>query len=432
VDRPPPPTLWANPDFIKLWAGQTVSKFGTHLTDTAMAATAVLVLHATPAQLGLLGAFAGLPVLLVSLLAGVWVDRLRRKPILITADLGRAVILLSIPLAALAGALSMGQLYVVAGLVGALNVLYNVADQSFLPAVVTRDKLVEANARIGASDALAEIAGPSLGGLLVQVLSAPYAIFVDAGTYLFSAASLGLIRSREPQPVRRVRPDVWREILDGLRTVARQPVLRALMGITATHRFFGNFIGTIYWLFLVRDLGLPPAIVGVSIGLGGVGALIGTLVAEPITRRFGVGATLIGSVVIIASVSAPLLLPLTTWPVIAVSGVIFFIQLVGDVFWAVFFINVTSLRQAVIPMEILGRASASLDFVGEGAAPIGALVGGLIATLIGARGTWLLGAAGIILGSAWLIFSPVRGLRALPAAPGLYPPAGAPNNAPMK
>ena len=406
--------LWANPDFIKLWVGQTVSKFGTHITSAAMAATAVLVLQATPAQMGLLGAFAGLPVLLFSLLAGVWVDRLRRKPILIIADLGRAFILLSIPLAALLGTLSMAQLYVVAGLVGVLTVLYNVADQSFLPAVVARDKLVEANARIGASDALAEIAGPSLGGILVQWLSAPYAIFVDAGSYLFSATSLGLIRAPEPLPAPRERPHLWREMAEGLRIVVHQPVLRALMGTTATYRFFGSFIGTIYWLFLVRDLGLPPAIVGVSIGIGGVGAFIGTLVAERITRRFGVGRTLIGSLIIVPLGSGLLLLPITEWSVSMVSGLFFVMQLMGDIFWSVFFINVISLRQAIIPAHMLGRASASLDFVGEGTTPLGALVGGVVATVIGARWTWLVGAAGILAGSLWLIFSPVRRLHVLP------------------
>ena len=364
-----PSGLWANSDFVKLWTGQTVSKFGTHITSAAMAATAVLVLQATPAQMGLLGAIGGLPVLLFSLLAGVWVDRLRRKPILITADLGRAFILLSVPIAMLAGVLSMQQLYLVAGLVGVFTVFYSVADQSFLPAVVKRDQLVEANARIGSSDSLAEIAGPSLGGILVQWLSAPYAIFVDAVSYLFSAGCLGSIRTPEPAPERHEHPNVWREMVAGLRTVIHQPILRALMGTTATLNFFGNFIGTIYWMFLVRDLNLPPAIVGVSIGVGGVGALIGTLVAERITRRFGVGRTLIGALFMGNVWSGLLFLPLAQWPVSLVSGVIFAMQLTGDIFWSIFFINVISLRQAIIPANILGRASASLDFVGEGAAP---------------------------------------------------------------
>jgi predicted MFS family arabinose efflux permease len=183
------------------------------------------------------------------------------------------------------------------------------------------------------------------------------------------------------------------------------------MGTTATFNFFGNFIGTIYWLFLVRDLGLPPAVVGVSIGVGGVGALIGTLVAERITRRFGVGRALIGALLLGNVWSALLFLPLASWPVSIVSGVIFTMQLLGDIFWPVYFINVISLRQAVIPANILGRASASLDFVGEGTSPIGALVGGALATVIGARWTWLVGAAGIVAGSLWLILSPVRGLK---------------------
>jgi MFS family permease len=404
-------SLWSDLDFVKLWAGQTVSRFGTHITDAALAAVAVIVLQATPAQMGWLGALAGLPILLVSLFAGVWVDRLRRRPILIAADLGRAFILLSIPLAALAGLLQMPQLYIVAFLVGLLDVLYNVADQSYLPAIVPRAKLVEANARIGASASVAEVAGPSLAGLLLQWLSAPYAILVDVGTYLFSATSLGLIRKHEPAPESLEHPNLWREMKEGLGIVVHHPILRAIMGTTATHRFFGSFIGTVYWLFLVRDLGLSPAIVGVSIGIGGLGALIGTLLAKRMSLLFGVGRTIIGSLVIIPLFSGFLLLPITTWPTSVVTGLIFAVQLVGDIFWSVFAINIISLRQAVIPAQMLGRASASLDFVGEGAAPIGALVGGLIATLIGARWTWLAGAAGILAGTLWLIFSPVSRLQ---------------------
>ena len=405
------PSLWANRDFLKLWTGQTVSKFGTHITWAAMSATAVLVLQATPAQMGYLGAFESMPVLLFSLLAGVWVDRIRRKPILVTADLGRAIILLSVPLSAVVGGLSMGQLYLVAGLVGILTVFYNVADQSFLPALVKREQLVEANARIGSSDSLAEIAGPSIAGTLVQWLSAPYAILVDAFSYFFSAACLGAIHTPEPIPEKREQPHVWREMVEGLQFVVRDPVLRALMGTTATHSFFGNFIGTIYWLFLVRDLGLTPAIVGVSIGIGGVGALVGTLVAERITKRFGVGPTLIGSLIIFSAFSLPLLLPIQTWPASRVSILIFAMQIGGDIFWSVFFINVISLKQAMIPNSILGRASASFDFVGEGATPLGALVGGAVAMLIGSRFTWLVGAAGILLSTVWLIFSPVRKIK---------------------
>jgi predicted MFS family arabinose efflux permease len=354
---------------------------------------------------------------LVSLFAGVWVDRLRRKPILMAADIGRAVILITIPLAAWIGTLSMAQLYVVAVLVGVLTVLYHVADQSFLPAIVARQNLVEANARISASDSLAEIAGPSLAGTLVQWMSAPLAILADISTYLFSAASLALIRTPEPPPTPQASPNMWREIQEGLHSTLRQPILRALMGVTATHRFFGNFIGTIYWLFLVRELGFSPAMVGISIGVGGIGALIGALVAGSITRRLGMGRTLIACIIIVTLWNGPLLLPIYEWPRSVVFGLILTMQLMGDIFWSVFFINVASLRQAVIPSALLGRVSASLDFVGEGASPIGALVAGGIATVIGMRATWLLGAAGILLGALWLIFSPIRHITALPENP---------------
>jgi predicted MFS family arabinose efflux permease len=417
TSQPRDATVWRNPSFRKLWVGQAISKFGSHITSVAMAAVAVLALQATPAQMGVLGTFEGLSALLLGLLAGVWVDRLQRRPILIVADLGRALVLVSIPLAALFSTLSMPQLYVVTGLVGTLTVLYNIAHPSYLPSVVTRADLVRANALIGASDAAAEIAGPSLAGTLVQWLSAPYAISIDVGTYLFSAICLARIHTPEPRPMLHERPNMWREMIEGLRIVIHHPVLRALAGTTATHRFFGSFIGTIYWLFLVRDLGLSPAIVGVTIGVGGVGAFIGTLVAPRITRRMGVGRTLIASLIVVPLWSGFLLLPITTWPTNAVIGILFVIQLMGDIFWSIFFINVASLRQAAIPTHLLGRASASLDVVGEGATPLGALVGGAVATVIGARWTWLVGAAGILVGSLWLILSPVRQLHALPSDP---------------
>ena len=202
-------------------------------------------------------------------------------------------------------------------------------------------------------------------------------------------------------------------MLEGLRIVAHHPVLRALLGTTATLRFFGSFIGTVYWLYLVRDLALPPAVVGLSIGIGGVGAFFGALMAERLTRRLGMGRTMIASLIAAPLMSGMLLLPLMNWPVSVVSGLLLVMQLVGDIFWAVFFINVVSLRQATIPSHALGRTSASLDFIGEGATPIGALVAGAVATIIGARWTWLLGAAGILTGSLWLVFSPVRRLHFL-------------------
>jgi len=410
-------SLASNANFVKFWVGQTVSKFGTHLTDAAIAASAILILQATPAEMGLLGALGGLPVLAVSLFAGVWVDRLRRKPLLIAADLGRAALLLSLPLATWAGVLNMAQMYVVVVLVGTLTVLYHVADQSFLPAIVARSRLVEANARIGASDSLAEIAGTSLAGALVQWLGAPLAMVADIFTYLFSAGSLAAIQAVEPAPEPQAAPNLWREMVAGMRFTLQHPILRALVGVTSMHRFFGSFIGVIYWLFLMRDLGFSPGMVGLSIGAGGAGSLIGALFADRLIRRFGLGRTLIACNLIIPLWSGLLLFPITTWLQITAFAILLVIQFMGDMFWSVFIIGVASLRQSAIPAAQLGRVSASLDFVGEGAAPLGALAAGGIAAMIGSQATWLWGAGGILLGALWLIFSPVRAIVSLNERP---------------
>src|SRR5689334_16145822 len=218
--------LWQHPDFVKLWTAQTISQFGSGIGGTALELTAVLVLAATPAEMGLLGAIGSAPVLVIGLLAGVWVDRLRRRPILMAADIGRALLLLSIPLAFVFGVLHIVQLYVVAALVGVLTVFFDVADQSLLPTLVHRDQLVEANSKLGTSSSLAEIGGPALGGVLVQVLKAPFAIVIDAVSFLLSALALSLIRKVEPAPVPEEHSSVRRDVQEGLRVVLGNPVLR--------------------------------------------------------------------------------------------------------------------------------------------------------------------------------------------------------------
>jgi MFS family permease len=410
------PSLWANPDFAKLWAAQTVSKFGAHITDAALAATAVIVLKADARQMGLLSALGSLPVLALSLLAGVWVDRLRRRPILIWTDLARGLILAAIPVAALFGALRMEQLYLVALLVGSLTVFFNVADASYLPALLPREQLIEGNSKIGASDSLAEIAGPALAGVLVQWFTAPFAIVIDSLTYFFSALAVGLIRKPEPPPApSSPRQNIWHEMAEGLRVIARDPILRALAGTRGTLEFFGQFIGAVYWLLLVREWGLAPAWVGLSVGMGGVGALLGALLAERLTRRFGVGRAMLGAFLFIASLIW--IVPVARGPQAFLVGLILLVQLVGDMAWPAYFINDTSLRQAVIPHHLLGRVNATLDFLAHGVAPLGALAAGTLGVTIGLRWTWLVGGAGVSLACLWLIFSPIRRLHTLPASP---------------
>jgi MFS family permease len=408
--------LWQHRDFMTLWLGQTVSQFGSHITGAALPFVAFLTLGATPLQLGILGALGSVPILLFGLFAGVWVDRLRRRPILIGADLGRALILGSIPLAALLGVLRIELLYVVAALVGILTVFFDVAYASILPSLVTRHELVEANSKLGSSSALAEIGGPSLAGFLVQLISAPFAILIDAVSFVLSAAGIILIRTAEPPPPPAAeRRSVLRDMAEGLRLVLRQPILRGLAGHAATMTFFGNFIGVLYSIYCVQELGIPPAIVGVMIGLGGVGAFIGTLIVGPVTRRLGVGRSIIGAVLFGTLVN--MMIPLVWGPPLLVAGILMMTQLVGDIGWPVYSVNEQSLRQAIVPDRLLGRANASMQFLTGGIAPLGALLGGWLGEVIGMRPTLLIAIAGLLLAILWLIFSPIRQLRDPPAAP---------------
>jgi MFS family permease len=408
--------LWQHRDFMKLWLGQTVSQFGSHITGAALPFVAFLTLGATPLQLGILGALGSVPILLFGLFAGVWVDRLRRRPILIGADLGRALILGSIPLAALLGVLRIELLYVVAALVGILTVFFDVAYASILPSLVTRHELVEANSKLGSSSALAEIGGPSLAGFLVQLISAPFAILIDAVSFVLSAAGIILIRTAEPPPPPAAeRRPVLRDMAEGLRLVLRQPILRGLAGHAATMTFFGNFIGVLYSIYCVQELGIPPAIVGIMIGLGGVGAFIGTLIVGPVTRRLGVGRSIIGAVLFGTLVN--LAIPLVWGPPLLVAGILMATQLIGDISWPLHSVNEQSLRQAIVPDRLLGRANASMQFLTGGIAPLGALLGGWLGEVIGMRPTLLIALAGLLLGILWLIFSPLRQLRDTPTAP---------------
>ncbi len=407
--------LWKNSDFVKLWSAQVVSQLGSRITREGLPLAAVLVLQASPAQMGLLTAIGALPILLIGLLAGVWVDRLPRKPMMIAADLGRAALLVTVPIAAVLGVLRIEQLYLVAALTAALTVFFNVADQSFLPSVVRRDELVDANSKLASSSAVAEMGGPAVAGVLVQWLTAPIAILFDALSFVVSAVFIGLMRTPDPKPEPSGEaPNLKREVMEGLRVVWGQPMLRSLALAASVSTFFGNFIGALYGLYVVRDLGLSPATLGVLISLGGVGAFAGSLVAGWTARRFGVGPALVGSRLV--SVVLTLLIPLAAsapaWAValLAVS------QLLGDFASIIYFINEVSLRQTLVPDHLLGRANASMQVMVGGLGPVGALVGGLLAGALGAQATLFIAALGILASTVWLVASPVRGMREAPVS----------------
>jgi MFS family permease len=401
--------LWTNPDFVKIWTGQTISNMGSGIGGIALPLTAVLVLSATPAQMGILSALSGASVLVFGLLAGVWVDRLRRRPILIVADLGRALLLTSIPLAALFGLLHLVQLFIVAALVGILTVFFNVASQSFLPSLIEQEKLVEANSKLAMSDSLAEIGGPALAGPLVQLVGAPLAILFDAISFLVSALNIGLIRTRELSPVpAKQRQSVWREGIEGLRMIRKNALLRSLAISAMLFDFFGNFIGTLYVLYIVRELHLPPIIIGFLIATGGVSALLGTLIAQRVIQSIGPGMA-IGGMLFLYGLTG-ILTPLAHGSVVVAAAILFVSQL-GDASVAIYLIAEVSFRQAIIPGPFLGRVNASMQFLAQGFGPVAALLAGILGTVIGLRLTILIGVVGVMVAGLLLLISPIRRVR---------------------
>ncbi len=411
--------LWRNQDFLKLWAGQTVSVFGSLITGFALPLVAILTLNATPFQVALLGAAELAPGMLVGLFAGAWVDRLRRRPLLIGADLGRALLLGSVPLAAVLGTLTIGHLYVVALLVSVLTVLFDVAYVSYLPSLVRREQLVEGNSKLEASNSVAEVAGFGIAGVLVQALTAPIAILVDALTFLVSALSVGLIRAPEQAPKREASQseapaNVLREIAQGLRLVWSDRVLRGIAGANTTREFFAHVFVAVLILFLVETLGLEPAVFGFVFALGGISAFVGALYVERATRRWGVGPVMLGSFAI--SAGSALFMPLAFGPAPVIIGILAATQ-VFDATGMAYEVNKVTLTQGLTPPRLLGRVNASMRVLEQCATLIGLLVGGVLGQTIGLRPTVFVGVLGMLLGLPWLYFSPIRGMREHPPLP---------------
>jgi predicted MFS family arabinose efflux permease len=404
-----------DPDFRKLWIGQAISQIGSNITGVGLPLTAVLVLKASPLQMGFLSGVGAAAVLIFGLFAGAWVDRLRRRPILIAADLGRAVVLGIIPLAAMLHRLTIGDLYLVAVGSSILTVLFDVSYQAYLPSVIARENILTGNSRLALTESIAQTAGPGIAGILVQLITAPMAMLFDATSFVCSAISVWLIRKPEPVPTRTLEPHIGREISEGLGASWRDPLLRALAGRTASSAFFLGFGSSLYFPFAMRELGLTAALLGIIIAIGGTAGLFGAFLAEWLVRRFGFGRTFIGSAVMIGI--AMLLLPLAHGSVTACSAFLIAAQL-GDLAWPVYTITERSLRQAITPDRLLGRVNSSMHLLFHGILPLGALAGGAIAQAVGMRQALLIGAIGVLLSTMWLVFSPVRRLRELPHAMG--------------
>jgi MFS family permease len=409
--RRPAGALWSHRDFLKLWTGQTISEFGSQVSQLAIPAVAVLTLQATAFQVAALETVTFMPFLLFTLPAGVWVDRWRRRWILIAGDLGRAVLLASIPLAYAFGHLTLAQLYVVGFVVGIHTVFFDVAYQSYLPQLVDRETLVEGNSKLQMTVSGAAIAGPGLSGGLIALATAPYAILVDACSFVVSGGFTAAIRKREDPPPAAERRNLLVELWEGLRYVVGHRLLFPQALSTGSSNFATNILFAVYFVYAYRHLGLTPALMGVIGAIGATGWLLGSATADRLRRRLGVnGATILG-----ASLTGPaaLLVPLAPThdlaiPFLAASGMIMGFGAV------VYNIQQVSLRQAITPERLQGRMNASMRFFVWGTMPLGSLVGGALATAFGVRTALFVGACLGFTSILPILLSPLRRVREFP------------------
>ena len=407
--------LWRQHDFLKLWSAETISVFGSQVGQLAMPLVAILVLDATAFEVAALGVVLFLQFILFTLPAGVWVDRLPRRPILIVGDFGRAALLATVPIAYFADALTLAQLFVVAFLVGTLQVFFDVAYQSYLPSIVEREQIIDGNSKLEISRSAAQVGGPGLGGVLVQVFTAPYAVLLDAFSFVGSGLFLLFIRKTEEPPAVAdadgQKPSLWTDLKEGLHFVLGNPNLRAQAGCTATSNFFGNVAFATLLVFAVRELGLSAGAIGIIFSLGAAGSLAAALTATRISARFGIGPTSI----VVAALYGPTILLVAlapagnaAIPVLIVSQLLFGFTIV------VYNIVQVSYRQAICPPRLQGRMNSVMRFMVWGTIPFGGLLGGALATWIGLRETIVVGAVGGGLAFLWLLLSPQRHLREMP------------------
>jgi MFS family permease len=419
--------LWRDAEFLKLWAAQAISQVGTQITLLALPLAAILVLDATATEVALLGAVEVLPFLLFTLPAGVWVDRLPRRPILIVTDVARAAALVSIPVAYALDALTLPHLFVTAFAMGALSVFFDVSYLAYLPSLVERRELAEANAKLEATRSAAQVVGPGAAGVLVHAVTAPIALLVDGISYVFSALFLWRIdRADRRHQYVPPRGELRAQLREGLSYVLRHPYLRALTLSTGGWNLCANVGFGILLVYAVRTLGLSPAVIGVLIALGGTGSIAGALVAARIGRRIGLGPTMVWPAIV--SSATFFLVPLAPResPEIFLLASIF----LGSFFGMIFNVTQLTFRQSITPEHLQGRMNAVVRFMYWGPQPVGLALGGVLAGVIGLRPTLFVSAVGATIVFLPLLAHPIRRLRAMPetakvepAAPALPVPA---------
>jgi MFS family permease len=404
--------LWRDGEFLKLWSGQAISEIGSQVSQLALPTVAILLLGATPFQVGLLAALETLAFPALGLVAGVYVDRLRRRPIMIACDLGRLAALASVPVAFALNVLSMPQLYAVALITGIGTVFFDVAYQSYLPALIPRGDLLEGNTKLQVTGSVAQMAGPALAGFLIQLIGPAKAVAADAASFLVSVGSLWWIRRPEPAPkpgTESGRSGFFSEMWEGIQVVFGNATIWKIAGSTSTSNLGSNVFFAVYLIFAYRMLHLSPGTIGLVFGVGAVGGLLGALSGSWIARHIGLGPTLF--VTIVAGGLAMILVPLAQFglaiPLLLAAAAI------GSFTNPVYNINQVSLRQAITPDRVQGRMNATVRTIIWGTMPIGALLGGVIGSTYGVVPALYIGTAISILAGFWILLGPIR-LRVQP------------------
>ena len=412
-----PSSLWRHRDFMLLWTGQSVSESGSAVTIVALPLTAVVLLGASTLQVGLLSAAGTLPFLLIALPAGLIVDRTAKRRLMICCDLARMLIIGSIPAAYALGVLTIAQLYAAALLAGVLTVFFDVAYQSYVPGLIGSEQLVDGNGKLGATQSFAQVAGPGLGGALFGFLRAG-AMSADAVSYGVSSASMLLIRAPEPERTTAAAAAAGQatrlrtELLAGLAFVAGNRILRKVAACTGTANLFSAMIFAVEIIFMVRVLHVRPAYTGLLIAIGSVGGVIGGIVSGPLARR--IGSARIIWVSILGFSALGVLLPLAEpgWRIVLIPAGLF-----GFAFASVLYnIAQLSFRQSICPPHLLGRMNAAIRWIVWGTLPLGSLLGGVLGSTLGVRPTIWIGVIGSWAAGFWVLFSPLRAMRDIPAA----------------
>jgi MFS family permease len=402
--------LWEHNDFLKLWAGETISVFGSLVGRTALPLTAIFVLDAGSLEVGLLIAADILPGLLFGLVAGVWVDRVRRRPIMIAADLASAAALVTIPVAYAFDALTIEQMFVVALAAGTAHIFFDVAYMTYLPSLVEKEHVLEGNSKMAASWSVAEVGAFSAAGWLVQLLSGPVTVLIDSVSFLVSAAFIGSIKKPEEAPtVAEQREPMFKEIRDGIGAIWHDPVLRAIAGSGVIIDFSFRMFGAVFLVYVTQDLGFEPGLLGLTFAVGGASSFVGAMLAGRSARAVGVGPAMVFGLLFMGG--SMLFVPAATDASMLALAFLVAQQVFGDGAYTVYDVNAVTLRQSITPAAVLGRVNAGMRFSGLAAMLLGALAGGVLGEFVGERLTLMFAACGLFLAGVWLMVSPVWGTR---------------------